>query len=237
MNSKASINSPLLSADTLSTNPISSGIMICHPILEPGEYEGVVINGDRETRSFQLICNDQYTDSQVDIDLYKSDVNLEKDCLCSDKSTYNLRPGGYLVYYASFGDGKYRVNLSLRNKDNKGENYSTTNLQKGDLVVAMLMRPGEFEMRGKKDQKCQIYVEQLKNEEEYKKYSDKPVSIKIDDAGFSQKELKLMQGQALVINFETEGELNFKLVRPADTSDNPEKRHRWENPKYKYERK
>jgi len=227
MKTNAYLNTFLFKSVGLSTNSITSGIMVCHP-LEAGTYRGSIVKQEKEIGTFTIVCNEAATETQAHIDLYKIDHNLQKE------TDYKLHPGGFAIFFASFGEGGYQVVLLSGDKVNVTE-YTTTKLQKGDLVVAMLLRPGQFEMTGSNQQKGIVLVERLQNKDEYEKIRARPVDIKLNEKEFSNKEVKLTQGQGLVVGFETEGELDIKLTHPTDINKiDKQKRHNWENVKYKF---
>lgn len=235
MKANAYVNTFLFNCAELSTQAITSGIMVCHPLMEPGIYNGSVYKQEKEIGSFTIVCNEAATETQADIDLFKIESSIEKSCSCKNDADYKVRPGGFVIFFASFGQGSYQVSLWRDKRNNKNVvEYTTAKLQKDDVVLLMLMRPGKFEMRGYNNQTCAVSVKLFEDINEDKRMLLEPVNIRLNDREFSNKEVNLTQGQGLVVSFETEGGLNIKLLQPIEIQIDKEKRHNWENNKYKY---
>ena len=235
MKANANFNTSLFRNFDQSTAAITSNIMICHPIREPGTYSGVVLKEKREIGFFNLVCQESVNDMQADIDLYKINTSFKNQCECDDKNERNVfkvHPGGYVVFYSSFGEGGYQVLLS--NQNNQSTAYNTSSLEKGDVVIALFMRPGDYEVNATNGQVCYVSVDMPERTEEYQKILAEAVNLTLNENEFNAKEIKIAPGQGLVITLETEATLNIKLIKPREIPDNlKNKKRTWENPKYR----
>jgi hypothetical protein len=232
MKANAHLNISLFGRFDQSTRSIGGGTMICHSVKSAGTYRGTVFQDDKETGSFIVECTDTATSNQVDIDLYTLNNRIKSDCDCNEEKIFLLKPEGFAVFYSSFGEGAYKVLLGSQ-ADNS--TYSTERLMIKDVVVFLLMRPGNYKAKGPDRQECDLIVEGLPSAEEYSKVLSLPVNITMDSSGFSNREIRIFPGQGLVINMEAEGAVEIKMIKANDPEEIPRDRrpHKWENPKYK----
>ncbi len=231
MKSSTTLNQSIFRKFGGSTKSISSSMIVCHP-LEVGTYHGVVYHNNKQVGSFVVHSREGAEVSQADLDLSEFIFNTSKPCdCCAVGKIYSIVPGGYAVFFSSRGEQGFSVELSSE-KIQKGEKpYSTQELRKGDVVIAMVLRPGVYEVSAN-NQKAELKVDVPKDLKDYQKILATPIAISLSDKGFSKGSLVTMPGQGLVINLEVGGSVDLKLLKATEIKVEPKRTitHRWVKP-------
>ncbi|MBE7172418.1 MAG: hypothetical protein INR73_17655 [Williamsia sp.] len=232
MKSNLQVNTSLFKAEPTGSNYLVSGMVVYHPLLEPGVYQGTITKDETAAGDFTIVCESASAETQANIDLYLIDTSLAANA-GQQPFSFTIRPGGYAVLYSSFGEGKYTVALRSEKTD-----YSTAKLQKGDLLMLLLMKPGTYQVEGNNHQTCSVYTRELTNSPEDIEALNQTVNVVLGEQVFDPAEVNLIQGQGLVIHFDVNGEVNIDLIEAKAVQDSfvqeIRTKHAWENPKYKY---
>lgn len=222
-----------------STKRISSSITICHPLSE-GTYQGTVFHNKAPVGNFAVRCLDKEEKAQADVDM-SAFVNIKADGSCDCKSNdriYSIRPNGYVVFFSSQGESGFHVELQREEKEAKNKGYSTKALKKGDIVISMVLRPGVYEVTGNKS-KMKLTVDVPLDYKDYQRFLETPALVSLNESSFSKSELNIMPGQGLVIQLETNVNVEVKLLKPTEVKAEPKRgklKHGWVRPitpKYK----
>ncbi len=128
---------------------------IAHPIAEPGMYRITVIRDDEEVVDHIVSVDDTSTAAQLDVDLAAlapgGAARLARPattggCCGGGIAPGTLRPGGYLQFLVGSGDREYAavVHRVDRIDGERTEEFDTRRLMPGDVVAAVLLRPGLY---------------------------------------------------------------------------------------------
>ncbi|MGX7667177.1 hypothetical protein [Flavobacterium pedocola] len=223
-----------------STQNINASIMVAHPVYS-GTYNGTVYQHGKLLGQFELLSSEQQTETQVDIDLsvFTKSLKLQDDCDCkSMERKYSVKDKGYVFFFVSGSEDGFHIELEPFDKKNAqgGRRYSTKQLQKGDIVVSLIMRPGIYEITGSEKEKCSLTVEVPKDLENYKHYLSQSTSVILSERGFDKKEIKTAPGEGIVVILEKDSNIEVALLKPTEVKDNGPgpKAHRWQKrPPYK----
>jgi hypothetical protein len=214
-----------------SSKSISSGVMVCHP-LAVGKYSGIVFQNNNRVGEFIIRCDDKEETPQADIDMSKFINQKGDNCGCEgDGKEYNIRSGGYAVFFSSLGENGFHAELFAGERQKEGKTYTTQKLEKGDLVVSMLLRPGSYEVAGSNKSKMNLTVDVPKDYKDYQQYLSTANMVTLSEKGFTPSSVKAMPGQGLVVKLDTDANVDVKLVKAATVSNEPVfKSHRWTKP-------
>ena len=215
-----------------STKSISSSVMICHPLSE-GRYTGIVFQNNSRIGEFVIKCDDKEETPQADIDMSKFITQKSDSCGCEGNGKeYNIRNGGYAVFFSSFGEKGFHVELHDAEKQKDYKTYTTQKLEKGDLVVSMLLRPGSYEVAGSNKSKLDLIVDVPKDYKDYQEYLATPNMVTLSENGFSPASVKAMPGQGLVVKLDTDSNIDVKMLKAAVVKNQPTdiKSRRWVKP-------
>jgi hypothetical protein len=205
---------------------INSSLMIFHPLKE-GTYTADVYQNNKLLGDFAISCSANESNTQADIDLSKF-INTQKgDCSCDKelKTNFTIKQDGYLVFFTSSGENGFHVDL----KKGKDVIYSTKKLQKGDLLVSIILRPGLYEITGS-GAKCTLSVDIPKELDDYQKYLSQSTNISLTAQGFSKNEITAYPGSGLVISLEAISNIDIKMIKPYDAPKSKKEIHRWTKP-------
>lgn len=205
---------------------INSSLMVCHPLKE-GNYTAHVYQNNKLLGDFDITCSATETQTQADIDLsHFIDVKKE-NCCCEEgaKRFFSVKQDGYIVFFTSNGENGFHVDLKKGNE----VFYSTKKLQKGDLVITIILRPGLYEITGASG-KCTLSVDVPTELEDYQKHLSQANNITLTAQGFSKNEIKAYPGNGLVISLETPSPIDIKMVKPYDVPSPKKETHRWVKP-------
>jgi len=121
---------------------------IVHPLPDKGRFEVTVLAGDSRIASVPLRIDPDDATTQVDIDLAALDPGRRIGSRAASGGEAVVGPKGYLVVTVSEGAGEYRVVLTAPGSRDRKPAFDSRALQPGDLFVAMLLRPGSYELSG-----------------------------------------------------------------------------------------
>ena len=243
---KARINTYAFQQTTVDSASLGVLGTVAHPLTEPGDYEGTVFKNGFEMARFSLRVALDAGDTQVDIDLatLPSSRGRPEPCGCDGKGSSGhspaLKPGGYLVLYASTGAGGFHVLLDkLSGEKVKGDKpaavFDSRILNKGDLFIASLLRPGLYEMAelhsGAKGSIVVAYPQPGG-----KPYAPPPpATVRVSDKGFTPAKLDVAAAQGVVFTVESGGAaIRISLQKPDDgpaKRATPRGKVRWTNPR------
>jgi hypothetical protein len=201
------------------TQQINSSVMIAHP-LRSGLYKGIVYRNDKQVGEFAVNCQPEATETQADIDLSAFEKEPIDKCGCH--SQFQVKQDGYVFFFSSTGADGFYVELFA---EEQKEAYNTRELRKGDIVVSMLMRPGTYEITGANSNSL-LTIEEPEDKSDYEQYISRAITLSLTERGFSDKEVKVLPGQGLVITLETDSNILVKLLR-ATPHKETERVPRW----------
>jgi hypothetical protein len=201
------------------TQQINSSVMIAHPLYK-GQYRGVVFRNDQQVGEFSINCQAEATETQVDVDLSSFEKEPQEKCGCGHQ--YQVKPDGYVFFFSATGADGFSVELFA---EGQKEAYNTRQLRRGDIVVSMLMRPGKYEITGA-NSKSMLTIEEPEDSSDYQQQLSRAITLALSEKGFSNKEVKAVPGQGLVITLETDSNILVKLIR-ATPHKEPESAPRW----------
>ena len=229
MKSNASLNKSFFRKFGGNTKSINSGIMICHP-LQSGVYRGIVFQNNNRLGEFNIQCDDKNETQQADVDLSAFVNGKKEQCgYMGDDKVYNIRSGGYAVFFASRGLDGFHVELLANDNKKQRDAYTTQNLKKGDLVVSMLLRPGAYEVTDSDKSKLKLSVDVPKDNKDYQHYLNTPNMVTLSEKGFEPATIEAKPGQGLVVKLDKDSNLDVKLIKAAEVKveKGSSKPHRW----------
>jgi hypothetical protein len=206
---------------------INSSLMVCHPLKDKeGVFTGNVYQRGKFLGNFTISNSPNEKNTQADIDLASFISERNADC-CKDgvKNVFAVKLGGYMVFFTSNGENGFHVEL----KSGEAIIYSTQKLQKNDLVVTIILRPGLYEILGSTG-KCSVSVEVPKETDDLQKNAAQATNISLTEKGFSKTEIKASVGSGLVIALETDSNIDIKFLKPYEVPSPQRPLHRWVKP-------
>jgi hypothetical protein len=152
-----------------------------------------------------LHCEAKNEMTQADIDLSAYANAKSDDCGCKGSGkTYDIKSGGYIVFYSSKGDEGFHVELSTGESEKAGSRYTTQELKKGDIVMSLLMRPGSYQIADSRKGKLDLLVDIPDDHTEHYRSLSSPNMVTLTEKGFVPSSIKTNPGQGLVIKLETD---------------------------------
>lgn len=232
MKTNAVLNRSLFRRFGGNTQSIHSGIMIIHPV-QDGMHSGIVFQNKKRVGEFMLHCEAKNEMTQADIDLSAYANTKADDCGCKGSGkTYDIKSGGYIVFYSSKGDEGFHVELSTGETEKTGSRYTTQDLKKGDIVMSLLMRPGVYQIGDSRKRKLELLVDIPDDRAAYQKALSGASMVTLTEKGFVPAAIKTLPGQGLAIRLETDSSnLDIALekatpIAPGKTSE----QKRWVKP-------
>lgn len=235
-------------AATQKTKFKSAGVSVlsytAHQLKNSGTYLGKIYQDKKVINEFHIVCSDECKETQANINI--ADFNLH-DSSNECQRKYEISPNGYLLFYDSKSNKDFRIKIEKASKTKKVEvQFDSLSLNKGDLYVATLLHPGIYKGLN------------LKNNTEFKVnvvYPDKkllkkvnqvkqPITVDVNEKGFSQGIIKTLPGQGIVFNINTPSDIELNLhkehkkpqeaniIKPSrgKKAKKIRRRFRWENP-------
>ena len=219
---------------------------IVHGPREPGEYRGTVRGaGKLPEATFYVSVDPDCAVAQVDIDLARlmgepgrgAATPPASDCGCGGGAAgagggvprFIVHPKGYLVFHVGAGAGGFSVNLRRAEEDPGHKAWdSRVQLQRGDIFAAVVMRPGDYEMRnlltGARAELAVAYP--VVGETAFKP----PPALHVQcGKAFEPSAVRLLPTQGLNVHVEEAAHLRIELLRPDDgpQGDRPPTRGGW----------
>jgi hypothetical protein len=234
---KARVNTYALRQTTVESAGLGVLGNIAHPMSDDGEYAATVVQGKKEVATFRLKVDSKIPNPQTDVDLALLVPRLREQARRYEEATFEIASKGYLVLYVSQGPGGFHVLLEKLGADpTKKERrvFDSRSLQKEDLFIVTLLRPGVYEMCDQFGKaKGQIKVEYPKaGKGPYA--PPEPARVNVTADAFQPGELTLGAAQSIVFSVATEkSSLAVSLTQPDDGPRKKEEtpgRVRWTNP-------
>lgn len=217
-------------------------------IKEEGNYIGHVICNNEVINQINVNTSEKHKNMQANVDFQKFGFN--NNTQKQAKLKYEIKSGGYLMLFNSWGDTPYKFKLEKVGKKPDAKIICDTNkLKEGDLYACTLLRPGAYDVicNGKKTSK--IYVEYPTEKTKKKKLSE-GVRVPIYTKGIKNKEIYVLPMQGLVFELHTGCCIQVNLVKEEKfkglvygkskslkkiKQKKPLRKYKWRNPKYKQE--
>jgi hypothetical protein len=206
---------------------------ICHPILERGEYAGMIYRNDKAVGRFTLQCDPECAATQVDIDLATFTAPGADPC---SHEMLTVKPEGFLVLYVSTGRAGYHVTLHPQMEKHRQGAYDSRKLQDHDLFVATLIRPGHYEMSSTLFKERGGVTVSYPEPGKVAQPTQQAAMVECSAKGFSPSAVKLMPAQGLIFKIQAaNAAIRINLQKPDDgPCDDREKKPlrsvHWDNP-------
>jgi hypothetical protein len=222
--------------DSASIGPLGFAV---HGITKTGNYIGTVTNNGQYAGTFRVSVTDASQETQADIDLasFAAGVQPAPDC-CKDADlpagasnvpTYEIGLNGYVELYASNGPAVYQATLDMINADGSltGE-FDSTSLNKDDIFVVMLMRPGRYLLEDRTTGATTHVTVSYPPDPDGAFVQPDPINISVG-GGFDQQELTVLPSQGMIFTMSSDGHSVRLTLETPD--DGPGAQNiRWTNP-------
>jgi hypothetical protein len=211
----------MLGQTTVDSGSLATMSSIIHRITEPGEYRGIVYRGTAKAGSFSLkVCDCEEPDlatgalpCQATIDLLTLDAATSQNADCS---SFPLRTGGHVVFFVSTGPGEYAAEIYRREKKKEpAKVFDSRLLDRGDLFVTHVPRPGRYAIRNTKGKgQADLNVEYP----EPRKLTQmmEPVLIECKDGIMKPAEIKIQPIQAIMFSCSQPARITIELKKAED---------------------
>lgn len=203
---------------TTAIESASLGVLgtVAHPLESEGEFRGLVYQGDTLAATFSLEVSPDATSTQADVDLAKITKGGSGR---RNGFRYAVKPDGYLLLYVSEGAGGYHVVVEKLENKKSDVVFDSRKLNRGDLFVVTLLRPGRYEASGTAvDGAGSITVTYPKLER--KPYAPgEPERITVSAGGFDPTSVTVGPAQGVV--FDTRAKDIALVVECKEPDDGP----------------
>jgi hypothetical protein len=191
----ASVNTHAIRQTVFDSASLGVLCTICHPLIEPGEYSGMIYRGDLAIARFSVNCNPHCTATQVDLDLAAAALPGTDPC---SPEVLEVKPEGFLVLYVSTGAAGYHVTLHGQSERHKGSAFDSRKLGEHDLFVTTLLRPGHYEMASSLSKERGGVTVSYPEIGKIAHPTHQAQAIECSAKGFSPSAAKLLPGQGLI---------------------------------------
>lgn len=245
---KRYINKAAFAKTAFESSTVGMLTFTAHPVAKDGSYVGNVYEGDRLMDRFFLTASEKEKNTQVNVDL--GTFNF-RDLSARGRKTFVVQTGGYVLFYNSKHDTPYRITLDRVNENTKKmtAEFDTQKLNKKDLFVVSLVRPGKYTASSDKNKVVNVDVP-YPDKKVFEKRNTivNPLSVRLNSEGFEKEEVRLLPSQGLIFQVEDSTSIAIRLEKEYTK---PEKnaafntmptqprrkkkvsrKYRWENPKY-----
>jgi hypothetical protein len=211
----------MLMQATIDSGSLATMGSIIHRITEPGEYRGTVYRGTVNVGCFSLeVCDCEETTTeklpcQVTIDLLTLDAATHPK---PDKNScpFPLRSGGHVVFFVSTGPGEYAVEIYRREKKKEPVKvFDSRLLDRGDLFVTHVLRPGRYAIRNTKG-KGQADLKVEYPEPGKLTQMMVPVLIECKDGIMKPAEIKIQSVQGIMFSCSQPARITIELKKADD---------------------
>ena len=245
---KRYINKAAFAKTAFESSTVGMLTFIAHPVAKEGNYVGNIYEGDRLMDRFFLTVSEKEKNTQVNVDL---GVFNFRDLSAQGRKTFVVQAGGYILFYNSKQDIPYRITLERVNESTKkmAAEFDTQKLNKKDLFVVSLVRPGKYIATSDKNKTVNVDVPYPdKKVFEERNTIINPITVRLNPEGFENDEVRLLPSQGLIFQVEDPTSIAIRLEKEYtkpdknaafDTMPTKPKRkkkvsrkYRWENPKY-----
>lgn len=183
-------------------------VQIVHPLAEAGRRRVVSTRDGQPTGHLDIeVVDDANAPPSMTVDL--SGLQVEGADACAALPC--VRVGGHLVLTVGYGVDAWGATLS---SGGKRVEWSTAQLQPGDLVCATVMRPGSYRLRhGEVSAPVTVaYPKVLTGPY----LPEPPVHVRSTAATFAPARIRLGPAGTLVVELRDGGPLSLQLVEPDD---------------------
>jgi hypothetical protein len=186
---------------------------VAHRFAEPGDYRGVVFNGELPVETFILHVSDSIAALQTNIDLAKAGRrNAQTGCCSAGLQVYSVHSSGYVVFHVSVGGGGYFVTV---NKIGKPDAFDSRILRPGDLFTAILLRPGTYAARAK-DALAGLTISVSYPAGKGKLAHKTSARVEYSGGRFRPSHVALKPAQGIVFDIEQDTRIQIALEKPED---------------------
>ena len=196
---------------------------VIHSFRDPGEYRGVVRQGEELETPFYISSDKKSAVAQVSIDLASlTQPSAEPEGCCAEsKNRFIVNPKGYVVFYVSAGAGGYTVQVRKAEEDPKLKIFDNRELQEGDLFSAIIIRPGTYSITNLLTKaKGQVTVAYPKiGKTPYR--PPNPVNVDCTKGAIEPENLELQPAQGLNFNIKVPSRIKIDLLKADDGPSPP----------------
>jgi hypothetical protein len=201
---------------------------IVHSFSKPGQYRGVVHEGEQVKAVFTIDSNNSSANAQTSIDLASLVSGAESShpagCECCEGSlskdlrapAFTVNPGGYVLFHVSRGSGGYYVHVRRTDAEKEDKGYDSRTLGAGDVFTAIVLRPGTYSIVDSLTRaKAELVVTYPKRGE--KRYQPPPpVRMVCGEKSFEPNHLQIDPGQGVIFETRAHSRILVKLESPDD---------------------
>jgi hypothetical protein len=239
---KAKLKRHLFTQMSVDSGSLGSLGTVIHPFRESGEYQISILWNNESIRTFSLLVDERYENSQVNIDLYA----LQRK---APSGSFTLKTGGHAVFYLTNGTDGYAV-VATRQPEQKPSDttpstgrrqsaktptrpeFDSRELREGDLFAVNLLRPGTYSVvTGAKRPNGEITVAYPKPRGRFDLAPD-AVSVEVNEKSFQPVRIEIQAMQGIVFRIHTNSRIRLELTKPNDgpETSQPPRRGTWRKP-------
>jgi hypothetical protein len=232
----AFINTSIISATSFSSTELGVLATIAHAMDAEGKFSLRVIQGDIVIGQTRLTISAGAATDNVTLDL----ATLRASSRKALRSEYELRKGGYVVFFVSQGEGRYRVVISdetvgraYQKAAARGDVvFDSAQLRGGDVYVVTLVRPGLYDMEmvstegGARGELTVSYP--VVGREPY--VASEPLTIECEKSALRPAAASIGPGQGAIFRLAVPASITVRLRSPDDREKRQEPVYRGVKP-------
>mgnify|MGYP001214512463 CR=1 FL=1 len=202
------IDSSLFRHIGFDSSAITRLVQIVHPLTETGRRRLVSTRGGQPAGQVDFeVVDDSTAPASITVDLAAAGAQSADAC----GALPCVRAGGHLVVHVGSGIDAWGAELSA---GGKRPEWSTAELQPGDLVSATLMRPGSYRLQHAEASATVTVTYPKVLERPYR--PEPPVHVRSSANSFAPARIRLGPAGTLVVELRDGGPLSLRLVEPDD---------------------
>jgi hypothetical protein len=221
MNMKLSFNRHILSLSVIDSGIITPMMAVIHRFPEPGSYHATVLQGDVQVATFTLVVD-------RDAPLTPATVDLA-DLQCA---AFVVNPQTHVLFQAPGAKEGYSVVVEGTDGKTRSIVFDNRKLENGDMLMAVLLRPGCYIASDQHGARCEISVapfekgavRYLPSQKRGVIRSGNPLSIEYGKDGFRPKKVEARSAQGMYFTIKAPARIRIAFESAGEGSQAQEKK-------------
>jgi hypothetical protein len=220
---RITLNRPVFMQRIFDSTAMTVLCTLLHRFSVVGQYDITIRRSGKVQRHFGVAVSSDEGAHQINVDITKSH-HEGGECGCAASTSYKLKLGGVMGFYASAGTGKYSVTAVVSNEKEQKKSKlldSGSEIPAGDLFALTLVRPGVYRaINTKEKQEFEIRVHLPKGQKEYRPDETQVLTLGKKDQGRAGA-LDIYSGQSVVFHCENPARIRAELIREDESAGQP----------------